>query len=151
MRYQNFTTYDPLIAIDFIRNEEGYRLHAYKCPAGVWTIGYGHTKGVKEGDSITHADAEDFLASDIIERAREMSAYIHVKVTKWQFIALVSLVFNVGDLRRKAPKLLHYLNSSQEDKAAHEFLDICSAGGKVIPGLKARREKEAKLFLRTDE
>lgn len=117
----------------------------------MWTIGYGHTRGVKEGDSINHADAEDFLASDIIERAREMSAYIHVKVTKWQFIALVSLVFNVGGLRRKAPKLLHYLNSNQEDKTAHEFLDICSAGGKAIPGLKARREKEAKLFLRADE
>lgn len=151
MTYRQFSSYDPLIAMDFIRNEEGYELHAYKCPAGVWTIGYGHTKGVKEGDSISHAEAEELLASDIIERAAEMKRYILAKVTKWQYIALVSLVYNVGDLRRKAPKLLHYLNSNQEGKAAHEFLDICTSGGVVIPGLKTRREKESKLFLRADE
>jgi len=151
MTYRPFSSYDPLIAMDFIRNEEGCELHAYKCPAGVWTIGYGHTKGVKEGDSISHATAEDFLASDIIERASEMKHYILAKVTKWQYIALVSLVYNVGDLRRKAPKLLHFLNSGQEEKAAHEFLDICTGGGKVFPGLKTRREKESKLFLRIEE
>ncbi len=151
MNYRPFSSYDPLIAMDFIRNEEGCELHAYKCPAGVWTIGYGHTKGVKEGDQISQAQAEEFLAADIIARAAEMKRYIIAKVTKWQFIALVSLVYNVGDLRRKAPKLLHFLNSEQEEKAAHEFLDICTAGGKVIPGLKTRREKEAKLFLRADE
>lgn len=150
MTYSPFSSYDPAIAIDFIRNEEGCKLKAYLCPAGRWTIGYGHTAGVTEGMTISQAHAEDLLRADVIDVAQRMSSYIKAPVTKWQYIALVSLSFNVGDLRRKAPKLLHNLNSRQEDKAAHEFLDICRAGGKVVPGLKRRREKEAKLFLRTD-
>ena len=151
MTYSPFSSYDPAIAIDFIRNEEGCKLKAYLCPAGKWTIGYGHTAGVTEGMTISQAHAEELLRADVIDVAQRMSSYIKAPVTKWQFIALVSLSFNVGDLRRKAPKLLHNLNSRQEDKAAHEFLDICHGPDKkVIPGLKRRREKEAKLFLRTD-
>lgn len=150
MTYNTFLSYDPCLALDFIRNEEGCELHSYLCPAGKWTIGYGHTQGVTEGMTISQAHAEDLLRADVIDCAERMASYIKAPVTKWQYIALVSLSFNVGDLRRKAPKLLHYLNAGQEDKAAHEFLDICRAGGKVVPGLKARREKEAKMFLRTD-
>lgn len=150
MTYSPFSSYDPTIALDFIRNEEGYKLKAYLCPAGRWTIGYGHTAGVTEGMEISQAHAEELLRADVIDCARRMASYIKAPVTKWQYIALVSLSFNVGDLRRKAPKLLHYLNAGQEDKAALEFLDICRAGGRVVEGLKRRREKEAKLFLRTD-
>lgn len=150
MTYSPFSSYDPAIALDFIRNEEGCKLKAYQCSAGRWTIGYGHTAGVTEGMTISQAHAEDLLRADVIDVAQRMSSYIKAPVTKWQFIALVSLSFNVGDLRRKAPKLLHNLNSRQEDKAAHEFLDICRADGRVVEGLKRRREKEAKLFLRTD-
>lgn len=148
--YNPFSSYKPECAIDFIRNEEGCELKAYRCPAGVWTIGYGHTAGVTEGMNISQAHAEELLRADVRDVAYRLSSYVKAKVTKWQFIALVSLSFNVGDLRRKAPKLLHYLNAGQEDKAAHEFLDICCTGGQVVPGLKTRREKEAKLFLRTD-
>ena len=150
MTYSPFSSYDPAIAIDLIRNEEGCELRSYLCPAGKWTIGYGHTAGVTEGMAISQAHAEDLLRADVIDCAGRMASYIKAPVTKWQFIALVSLAFNVGDLRRKAPKLLHFLNAGQEDKAAHEFLDICRAGGRVVEGLKRRREKEAKLFLRTD-
>lgn len=150
MTYSPFSSYDPAIALDFIRNEEGYKLKSYLCPAGKWTIGYGHTAGVTEGMTISQAHAEELLRADVIDCAGRMASYIKAPVTKWQFIALVSLSFNVGDLRRKAPKLLHNLNSRQEDKAAHEFLDIVKAGGVPSKGLKTRREKEAKLFLRTD-
>ena len=150
MTYSLFSSYDPAIAIDFIRNEEGCKLKAYQCSAGRWTIGYGHAAGVTEGMAISQAHAEELLRADVIDVAKKMSSYIKAPVTKWQFIALVSLSFNIGDLRRKAPKLLHYLNAGQEDKAAHEFLDICRAGGRVVEGLKRRREKEAKLFLRTE-
>ncbi len=148
--YNPFSSYNQNVAIDFIRNEEGCKLKAYLCPAGKWTIGYGHTAGVTEGMTISQAHAEDLLRSDVIDCAQRMSSYIKTKVTKWQFIALVSLSFNVGDLRRKAPKLLHYLNAGQEDKAAHEFLDIVKAGGVPSKGLKTRREKESRLFLRTE-
>lgn len=150
MTYSSFSSYDPAIALDFIRNEEGCELRSYLCPAGKWTIGYGHTASVTEGMAISQAHAEELLRADVIDCAQRMSSYITAKVTKWQYIALVSLSFNVGDLRRKAPKLLHYLNAGQEDKAAHEFLDICRAGGRVVEGLKRRREKEAKMFLRAD-
>lgn len=150
MTYSPFSSYDPAIALDFIRNEEGCKLKAYLCPAGKWTIGYGHTAGVTEGMAISQAHAEELLRADVIDCAGRMASYIKAPVTKWQFIALVSLAFNVGDLRRKAPKLLHYLNSRQEDKAAREFLDIVKAGGVPSKGLKTRREKEAKLFLRTE-
>ena len=149
--YNPFSSYNPNVAIDFIRNEEGCKLKAYQCSAGRWTIGYGHTAGVTEGMTISQAHAEELLKSDVIDCATRMASYIKAPVTKWQYIALVSLSFNVGDLRRKAPKLLHYLNAGQEDKCAHEFLDICHGPDKkVIPGLKTRREKEAKLFLRTE-
>lgn len=150
MTYSPFSSYDPAIALDFIRNEEGCELRSYLCPAGKWTIGYGHTAGVTEGMAISQAHAEDLLRADVIDCAGRMASYIKASVTKWQLIALVSLSFNVGDLRRKAPKLLHYLNAGQEDKAAHEFLDICRAGGRVVEGLKRRREKESQLFLRTE-
>lgn len=148
--YNPFSSYNPNVAIDFIRNEEGCKLKAYQCSAGRWTIGYGHTAGVTEGMAISQAHAEGLLKSDVIDVAQRMSSYIKAPVTKWQYIALVSLSFNVGDLRRKAPKLLHYLNAGQEDKAAHEFLDIVKAGGVPSKGLKTRREKEAKMFLRAD-
>lgn len=148
--YNPFFSYNPSITIDFIRNEEGCELRSYLCPAGKWTIGYGHTAGVTEGMVISQAHAEELLKSDVIDCATRMASYIKAPVTKWQYIALVSLSFNVGDLRRKAPKLLHYLNAGQEDKAAHEFLDICRAGGRVVEGLKRRREKESRLFLRTE-
>lgn len=150
MTYSPFSSYDPTIALDFIRNEEGCELKAYLCPAGKWTIGYGHTAGVIEGMTISQAHAEELLRADVIDCATRTASYIKAPVTKWQFIALVSLSFNVGDLRRKAPKLLHYLNAGQEDKAAHEFLDICRAGGREVEGLKRRREKESRLFLRND-
>lgn len=150
MTYSPFSSYDPTIALDFIRNEEGCKLKAYQCSAGRWTIGYGHTVGVTEGMAISQAHAEDLLRADVIDCAGRMASYIKAPVTKWQFIALVSLSFNVGDLRRKAPKLLHYLNAGQEDKCANEFLDICRAGGRVVEGLKRRRERESRLFLRTE-
>lgn len=150
MTYSPFSSYDPAIAIDFIRNEEGCELRSYLCPAGKWTIGYGHTAGVTEGMEISQAHAEELLRADVIDCAGRMASYIKAPVTKWQFIALVSLSFNIGDLRRKAPKLLHYLNAGQEDKVALEFLDICRAGGRVVEGLKRRREKESRLFLRTE-
>ena len=150
MMYKDFSAYNPTLAIDFIRNEEGCELHAYQCAAGKWTIGYGHTEDVTEGMAISQAHAEELLKSDVIDCAERMASYIKAPVTKWQYIALVSLSFNVGDLRRKAPKLLHAVNAGDDIGAAHEFLDICRAGGRVVGGLKKRREKESKLFLRTD-
>lgn len=97
MTYSSFSSYNPTIALDVIRNEEACELKAYRCSAGVWTIGYGHTAGVTEGMVISQAHAEELLKSDVIDCATRMASYIKAPVTKWQFIALVSLSFNVGD------------------------------------------------------
>ena len=82
MTYSPFSSYDPAIAIDFIRNEEGCELKAYLCPAGKWTIGYGHTAGVTEGMAISQAHAEDLLRADVIDCAGRMASYIKAPVTK---------------------------------------------------------------------
>ena len=80
-----FSSYNPTIALDVIRNEEGCELKAYRCSAGVWTIGYGHTAGVTEGMAISQAHAEELLRADVIDCAGRMASYIKAPVTKWQF------------------------------------------------------------------
>ena len=81
--------------IEFIKAHEGLRLDAYLCPAGVPTIGYGHTHGVKMGDRITEEQAEKFLIDDLIVAETEVNRY-GLNINQNQFDALVSFVYNVG-------------------------------------------------------
>ena len=92
----SYGSYPPSAATDFIAREEGCRRKAYQCSAGVWTIGYGYTKGVKEGDEITSAEAERLLVEDIAETVSEFSRCVNVPVMRGQFVALTSLAFNLG-------------------------------------------------------
>jgi lysozyme len=146
---KNFGEYSAEVAMDFIEAWEGCRLTAYKCPAGIWTIGVGHTKDVAEHDEITYEQSREILYSDIEEVKRGLAPFINVLVTKGQFIALVSLAFNVGVgyVIHQCPKLMRALNAGDVDAAAHEFLDINKADGRVLPGLTRRRQSEARLFL----
>lgn len=141
----SYGSYPPGLAHDFIAQEEGRRLKAYQCSAGVWTIGYGHTKGVKEGDEITAAEAELLLTSDIAETQRELEKFINVPVTPGMFVALTSLAFNLGaaNVPKKCPKLMRALNAGDYEAAAKEFLDVTGGG----PGLVARRRREYELFM----
>lgn len=143
-----FLSHGPHIAVDFIAQWEGFRSSAYKCPAGVWTIGYGHTDGVKEGDTIGKSMARELLVDDIRKAAEALAPVINVPVTDGQYIALVSLAFNVGAsyLKRHCPKLLRCLNSGDDRGAALQFLDITRCNGVVLKGLVARRKAEAELF-----
>ncbi|HIR20860.1 MAG TPA: lysozyme, partial [Candidatus Aphodousia faecalis] len=75
---------------------EGCKLTAYPCAAGVWTIGAGHTKGVKEGDTCTEEQAKAWLIDDIKETQTLLAHYVNVPVSEGEFVALVSLAFNVG-------------------------------------------------------
>lgn len=125
----------------------GRRLVAYRCSAGVWTIGVGHTgPEVHEGLTISDAQADEWLASDIRKVADDLSRYINHDVTKGQYIALISLAFNIGvrGLVGKCPKLMRALNEGEYEAAADEFLDVTNGG---LPGLVKRRVAERALFL----
>lgn len=139
-------SYSPAIASDFVKQFEGRELKAYRCSAGVWTIGYGHTNGVKEGDEISPAGAEQLLVEDLTAIATDLSRLVNVPVSEGQYIALLSLAFNVGASAIKKSTLLFHLNHKRYDEAAEEFDKWIYAGGKPSEGLKRRRAAERKLF-----
>lgn len=125
---------------------EGFKATAYKCPLGVWTIGYGHTEGVKEGDGpITHHEAEAMLLADVKKFIAQLAPYVNAPLSGFQFVAIVSLAYNIGvkNLTTKCPKLMRALNCKHYEEAAKEFLDITNGG---LPGLVKRREAEAELM-----
>lgn len=139
-------SYDPAIASDFVKQFEGRELKAYRCSAGVLTIGYGHTKGVKEGDEISPAEAEQLLVEDLTAIADDLNRLVNVPVSEGQYIALLSLAFNVGASAVKKSTLLFHLNHKRYDEAAEEFDKWIFAGGKESEGLKRRRAAERELF-----
>lgn len=146
---KNFGEYSAESAMDFVEAWEGCRLTAYRCPAGILTIGVGHTQGVTEHDEITYEQSRDLLRRDLDLVKHGLVPFINVGVTQGQFVALVSLAFNVGAyyVTHKCPKLMRALNAGDLEAAAHEFLDIDKSNGKQVPGLTLRRLAEAKLFL----
>lgn len=139
-------SYDPAMASDFVKQFEGCELKAYRCSAGVLTIGYGHTKGVKEGDEISPAEAEQLLVEDLTAIADDLNRLVNVPVSEGQYIALLSLAFNIGATALKKSTLLFHLNHGRYDEAADEFDKWIYAGGKVSEGLKRRRAAERELF-----
>lgn len=147
MKLRNLGTYEPALAACFISSFEGCRLTAYRCSAGVWTIGYGHTKDVKEGDTCAQEQADAWLIEDIRNTQLLLAHYVNVPVSEGEFVALVSLAFNVGVGALMKSKLLRKLNSGNREGAAEEFLDFDLANGKRISGLTRRRKQEHDLFL----
>ena len=138
--------------IDLIKGFESLRLDAYRCPAGVWTIGWGHTRGVQPGLRISGDRAAELLAQDIAQVERDLPSVIHVDLPQGQWDALVSLCFNLRGgallLPQMCPRLVASLNARDFAGAARQFLNVNhAAGGAVLPGLTRRREAESKLFL----
>lgn len=131
------------VGIALIKSFEGCRLTAYQCAAGVWTIGYGHTQGVAQGQTITQEQAEALLLSDI----RRYEWYVHEDVketlTQGQYDALVSFTFNCGGGCLKT--LIE--NRSLEQIADALLLYNKAATGEKLEGLVRRREAERKMFL----
>jgi lysozyme len=105
-------------AIDLVRHFEGLYLKAYLCPAGVPTIGYGHTDGVHLGQTITPAQADAFLAADLSEAAAHVDALAKVLLTDDQRGALASFVFNLGPGSLATSTLLKMLNVGDAGAAA---------------------------------
>jgi len=136
--------------VNLIKHFEGCRLEAYKCPAGVWTIGYGHTKGVKEGDEIEQEAAEAFLIEDLEAFEQAVARLVKVPLTQQQFDALVSFTFNLGAGNLAASTLLRKLNNYQYAEVPEQMMRWVKAGGQVLDGLVRRRAAEAALFQNKD-
>ena len=132
--------------ISIIKQYEGLKLEAYLCPAGIPTIGYGHTRGVKLGQKISAAQAEVFLDHDYEEAEDAVKRLITVPLTDNQLGALTSFVFNLGEGRLLGSTLRRKLNSGDYKGAAAEFDKWVYSGGKKLNGLIARRAAERKLF-----
>ena len=130
--------------IQLIKRFEGLYLNAYVCPAGVLTIGYGHTKGVKPGDEINEMQAEIYLMEDLEEVEKQLN-HLSLPVNQNQFDALCSFIFNLGIGNFMQSTLLKKLKAGDKT-AADEILRWDKSGGKVLPGLTARRKAEYDLF-----
>ena len=132
--------------LDLIKHFEGCELYAYKCPAGVWTIGYGHTKGVEPGMQITDEDAHNMLVEELVEYESYINKLVTVGLNQNQFDAMVSWVYNLGSANLQASTLLKVLNAGQYGEVPAQMLRWNKAGGKVLEGLTRRRQAEADLF-----
>lgn len=136
--------------IELIRKYEAYKSAAYLCPAGVWTIGWGTTRvnghPVKPGMTCTKDQAEAWFRADIADFERCVSSAVTVDVTQDMFDALVSFTYNVGCGALRDSTLLRKLNAGDVEGAAAEFDRWNKGGGKVLPGLVARRSEERALF-----
>lgn len=128
--------------LNLIKSFEGCRLTAYKCPAGVWTIGYGHTGNVKSGQKITQAKAESYLKSDLAKFEKHVASYD--KKYNWnqnEFDALVSFAYNIGSITQLTA------NGTRTKKQISERITSYNkANGKELAGLTRRRAAEQALF-----
>lgn len=129
-----------------IRKFEGCVLRAYLCPAGVWTIGVGHTRGVKQGDQCSQQQADLWLTQDLQDAEAAVSSVVRKPLTQSQFDALVSFTFNLGAKALSESTLLILLNTGRYDQAADQFSRWVNAGGKRLQGLVDRRAAEADMF-----
>ena len=129
---------------------EGLRLTAYRDAAGVPTIGYGHTKGVRMGDRISEDWARKLLRQDVAEVERQVKA-IRVARTEGQLDALVSFAYNVGIGRLCQSTLLRRIREGgTKQQIQREFKRWVYAGGQRLRGLELRREWEARRFFEWD-
>lgn len=137
--------------LELIKDCEGLSLQAYHCPAGVLTIGYGHTSAaglppVKPGMKITKAIAETILERDLVKYEDAVKRHVKVDLTDNQYSALVSLCYNIGEGNFAQSTVVHRVNIKDFTGAAAAFAMWNKGGGKVLPGLVKRRALEAALF-----
>jgi lysozyme len=138
--------------IQLIRDFEGCELTSYLCPAGVWTIGFGHTgNDVKPNMTIAQWRADELLVEDLAKFERGVSEAVEVKITQRQFDALVALAFNIGLGAFLKSTLLRRLNMEDYAGAGREFLRWDKANGVTNLGLARRRKAEYELFMRDVE
>jgi lysozyme len=132
--------------IDMIKHFEGLKLEAYQCVGDVWSVGYGHTKGVIEGDKITQDQADQWLLSDLHMVETHMQRMIKVTLNQHQWDALVSWCFNLGCGSLRRSTMLLVINANDLEGVTKELIRWNKANGKVSKGLERRRKAEAHLF-----
>lgn len=147
---------------NYIKSFESLRLSAYKCPAGIWTIGWGTTRynggDPIPPDMIIDVDtAQRFFDKDLSKAGRCINDSVNIPLTVHQFSSLSSFIYNVGCTKFKRSTLLKFLNNADYKKASNEFLRWNKAYDKkiekyiVLRGLIIRRKKEMEIFLTPDE
>ena len=137
--------------LQFIRREEGERLKAYADIIGVWTIGVGHTgavdgKPVAKGMVISADKSRELLSADLLKFESAIARLVKVPLKQYEFDALVSLVFNIGETNFARSTLLKKLNTNDFKGAAEQFLAWKNAGGRPVQGLLNRRKREKDMF-----
>ena len=136
------------LAFEKIKSFEGCRLRAYQDAAGVWTIGYGHTRDVRRGDQITQFTAEEYLRMDIAECVAQIET-LGLELSLPQLDALVSFVFNLGIGRLRRSTLLRYIREGRSADAIKKQFRAWVYAGKPprkLKGLVTRREWESNRF-----
>ena len=136
--------------LKLIKKFEGCELKSYQDSVGVWTIGYGHTKGVEEGQEITQEEAEEMLASELSEYEGYINDMVECDLEQNQFDALVAWVYNLGPTNLRSSTMLKRLNANDLDDVPNQIKRWDKAGGKVLAGLVRRREAEALMFQNKD-
>jgi GH24 family phage-related lysozyme (muramidase) len=135
--------------IELLKQFEGCRLTAYQDSVGVWTIGFGTTTEVKEGQTISQVKAEEYLRFDLAIFEKAVTESLKVPVNQNQFDALVSFTYNVGVSAFRSSTLLNLINEKTDKKVvAAEFSKWVKAGNQTLPGLVSRRKAESELFLK---
>jgi GH24 family phage-related lysozyme (muramidase) len=138
-------------AVQEIARSEGCRLSAYRCSAGVPTLGWGETRGVKMGDTITQAEADRRFCESLTEFTEGVKAMLTRDASANELGALVSLAYNIGLAGFKRSTVLREHNAGNFQSAARAFALWNQAGGQVLAGLTARRAREAALYLTPDD
>jgi len=136
--------------LSLIKKFEGLRLEAYLCPAGVWTIGYGHTHKVYKGKKITKEEAEKLLKEDLQIFESAICDVVKVPLNQNQFDGIVSFVYNVGIGAFRTSTMLKFINANHFPLAAGQFDRWIYSKGKKLEGLVKRRKEEKELFLKTE-
>jgi len=136
---------------NLLKKFEGCKLKAYKCPAGIWTLGFGHTTAageptVTEGLVITQAEAEAILKRDLVKYEKGVMDLVKVQLTQHQFDVLVDFAYNAGVGNLKTSTLLKKVNAGDFDAVPTELMKWTKGGGKELPGLVRRRRAEAEWW-----
>jgi len=136
--------------LELIKKFEGCETSAYQDSVGVWTIGFGHTKGVEEGQTCSIEDAESMLADEMDEYEGYINDMVRVDLQQHEFDSLVAWVYNLGPTNLNESTMLKVLNGGQFDRVPDEMNRWTRAGGEILEGLVRRRQAESLMFQNLD-
>lgn len=139
--------------IDLIKNFEGFSSTWYKCPAGIWTIGYGHTAAAgppsyEPLQKITREQGEQILRSDLARYEQAVMDAVTVPLSDEQYSAIVSFCYNVGPGAFRSSSVLKAVNAKRHDLVPSRLALYTKGGGRVLQGLVRRRQAEGQLYIK---